>query len=401
MTERPPVTDWKTDFDHMDPAYTKDPYSIYATLQKECPIAHSNRYEGMWVPTKYEDLAAIAHDTKHFSSRGAVVVDLPPGSLGYLGPLAAPITSDPPYHTEIRRMLLPAFAPGPINALEGHTRDVCRSLIDKFIDRGECDGAVDYAQHIPVAIISKMLGVPESDGDLFRQFIHRVLEEGPIDPQGLVNTAADLLAYLKKQVDEHRGTDREDLINYLLTVEQDGRKLDETEVLGVLFLLVIAGIDTTWSAIGSALLHLATHDDDRKRLVAEPELMPTAIEEFLRYYAPVTMARKVAEDVVYKGCHMKAGENVLLPFPAGNRDPDAFEDAHEFKLDRKINRHYAFGVGIHRCLGSNLARMELRVAVEEWLARIPEFYLTDPEAVTWSRGQVRGPRRIPLAWPTD
>ncbi len=399
MSEHPPVKDWKTDFDHVDPDFARDPYSVYSMLQKECPIAHTDRYGGMWVPTKYEDLAAIAHDTEHFSSSGVFVSDVPTGT--YIGPLAAPITSDPPYHTKIRRLLLPAFAPGPINALEGHARDVCRSLIDKFIDAGECDAAVDYAQHIPVALITKILGVPDSDGDLFRSFIHRILEEGPADPDELVRAAWELLDYLRDQVEAHKKQPREDLISYLLSAEYEGEKLEEHEVLGVLVLQVIAGIDTTWSAIGSALWHLATHEADRKRLVAEPELMPTAIEEFLRYYSPVTMARRVVADIDFKGCPMKEGDRVLLPFPAGNRDPDAFEDADDFKLDRKVNRHYAFGVGIHRCLGSNLARMELRVALEEWLARIPEFYLTDPEAVTWSRGQVRGPRRIPVAWPTS
>lgn len=396
MKSHPPVSDWATDFDHLDPRIAEDPYPIYARLQKECPVAHTDRYGGMWIPTKYDDLAKIAHDTEHFSSSSAFVSDLP--ALDYVGPIAAPITSDPPYHTEIRRALLPPFAPGPINALEGHARAVCNRLIDSFIDRGHCDAAAEYAQHIPVALISKILGVPSSDGDLFRSFIHRILEDGPADPDGLLVAVSELLAYLKEQIEDHRKSPRDDLISYLLDVEVNGRRLEEHEIQGVLVLLVIAGIDTTWSAIGSSLLHLATHESDRKRLVDEPELMATAVEEFLRAYSPVTMARRVAKDVEFHGRSMKAGERVLLPFPAGNRDPEAFEDPHEVKIDRKVNRHYAFGVGIHRCLGSNLARMEIRVALEEWLARIPDFYLTDPDGVTWSRGQVRGPRRIPVAW---
>ena len=142
-------------------------------------------------------------------------------------------------------------------------------------------------------------------------------------------------------------------------------------------LVLIAGVDTTWSAIGSSLWHLATHPEDRQRLVADPSAMPLAVEELLRAYSPVTMARVVTEDVEFEGCPMKAGDKVLMNFPAANRDPEVFEDADRVVLDRELNRHVAFGSGIHRCAGSNLARMELRVAIEEWLRRIPEFRLAE------------------------
>jgi cytochrome P450 len=165
----------------------------------------------------------------------------------------------------------------------------------------------------------------------------------------------------------------------------------------VILLLLVAGIDTTWSAIGSSLWHLATHDDDRRRLVADSSLMTTAIEEFLRAYAPVTMARLVAQDHDFHGCPMKKDEWVLLPFPAANLDPAEFADADKVLIDRQENRHAAFGLGIHRCLGSNLARLELRVAVEEFIARFPEFELDGTtDVVVWSVGQIRGPRRLPV-----
>jgi cytochrome P450 len=167
-------------------------------------------------------------------------------------------------------------------------------------------------------------------------------------------------------------------------------------------LLLIAGIDTTWSAIGASLWHLATTPADRKRLVAEPELLPTAMEEFLRAYAPVTMARMAKHDMQWpttpgrQGVDMKAEDWILLSFPAANRDPSQFERADEVVIDRKVNKHAAFGLGIHRCVGSHLARMELRVALEVWLERIPEFSLAEDAEVTWAAGQVRGPRTLPL-----
>jgi len=175
---------------------------------------------------------------------------------------------------------------------------------------------------------------------------------------------------------------------------EDGRTLTDNHVLGSLRLLLVAGIDTTWSGIGSCIWHLATHPDDRRRLVAEPQLVPTAIEEFLRAYAPVTMAREVVAETEVGGCPFEPGQMVLLSFPAANRDPAMFPDADKVVIDRKQNRHAAFGLGIHRCIGSNLARMELKVAVEELLKRVPEFGLAGE--VTWSEGTVRGPRRLPI-----
>jgi cytochrome P450 len=169
-------------------------------------------------------------------------------------------------------------------------------------------------------------------------------------------------------------------------------------VLGTCFLILVAGIDTTWSSIGSAMWHLAQNPQDRKRLIEEPELITTAVEELLRAYSPVTMAREVTSDFEYNGCQMKELDKVLMNFPAGNRDPDRFENPDQVIIDRKVNPHIAFGVGIHRCAGSNLARMEMRIAIQEWLKRIPDFRLEDPEAVTWAGGQVRGPRKCPVVW---
>jgi hypothetical protein len=174
--------------------------------------------------------------------------------------------------------------------------------------------------------------------------------------------------------------------------------VDDGVVLGVAALVLIAGVDTTWSAIGSSLWHLATHEADRRRLVEEPEIMPVAVEELLRAYSPVTMARVVTRDVEYKGCPMKADDKVLMNFPGANRDPEEFEDPDVVKLDRAHNRHVAFGSGIHRCAGSNLARMELRVAIEEWLARIPDFSLAPDEQVVWAGGPVRGPRSLKVVF---
>jgi cytochrome P450 len=293
-------------------------------------------------------------------------------------------------------LLLPAFAPQVINNWEPEVRRMCNELIDSMGDADVVDAAVQYAQHIPVNVIGRMLGLPLEDSDYFREAVHVVLENISAEANERIASVQTLFEYLGKHVEDHRANPREDLIDYLINATIFDQPLTNEHVVGTIVLLLIAGIDTTWSAIGSSLWHLAGNADHLARLVNEPELMPTAIEELLRAYAPVTMARVVAQDTTIGQCPVKAGDWVLLPFPAANRDPDVFEDADQVIIDREENRHAAFGLGIHRCIGSNLARLELRVAVEEFVKRFPKFELADASAVTWSLGQVRGPRKLPV-----
>lgn len=393
-----PVTDWATDFDHADPEYNRRAHEIWDDLRGRCPVAHSERYGGTWLPLTHELVTEIAYDTDHFTSNGVVVNTLRPDVPPPVGP-APPITSDPPFHQHARRLLLPPFAPKQIDPWTEEVRVLCRQRLDDMgpITPGETivDAAVQYAQHIPVNVIARMLGFPLADDDLFRQFVHEVLEGVNEDPIERDAKGKQLDAYIDAQIEDHRAHPRDDLTSYLLNAELFGEPLSHEHVRGSIILLLLAGIDTTWSAIGSSIWHLATHPADLQRLVDEPELMPTAVEELLRAYAPVTMARIVAEDYDFHGCPMKAGDWVLLPFPAANRDPAAFADAGEVHLDRVVNRHAAFGLGIHRCLGSNLARLELRVALEEFIGRFPRFELSGDE-VAWSVGQIRGPRRLPV-----
>ncbi|HET8618279.1 MAG TPA: cytochrome P450 [Acidimicrobiales bacterium] len=399
-SQHPPVEDWATDFDHTDPRWVADPYPIWDELRSRCPVAHSERYGGTWLPLRHEDVAAVAYDTEHFTSRSVVVSEMRPGPEDLPAPigLAPPITSDPPFHALARRLLLPAFSPKRIQALEPLTRDLCVELLDATAGRPVVDAAVDYAEHIPLRVIVGMLGFPQEDADIFRRFIRMVLEDvdQSVEERQALVEQGELDEYMDARIAEHLADPQDDLTTFLLEAELDGRKLELDHVRGTMVLLMIAGIDTTWSAIGASLWHLAQHPADRRRLTAEPDLMPTAVEEFLRAYAPVTMARLVAQDFDFRGQALKEGDWLLLPFPAANRDPEFFADADKFMIDRADNRHAAFGLGIHRCIGSNLARMELRVALEEWMKRYPEFDLADPGAVTWSAGQVRGPRTLPV-----
>jgi cytochrome P450 len=391
-----PVADWATDFSHLEPEWAADPYRIQADLRQRCPLAHTRRFGGGWLPTRYEDVSAIAYDTEHFSSRSIIMSNFrPPRELAPVGG-SPPISSDPPFHRDARKLLLPAFTKSAVAKLEPATRAFCHALIDGFGEREVVDAAADYAQHIPMRVIADMLGFPAEDGQQFRQFVEDLLEGINLPPEERIERVSKLFGYLLAQVHDHLEHPRDDLTSYLLNAEIYGSKLQPDHVTGTMALLLIAGIDTTWSAIGASLWHLARNPADRERLVAEPGLLPAAMEEFLRAYAPVTMARLVKEDMHWRGADMKADDWILLSFPAANRDPAQFDRADEVIIDREVNRHVAFGLGIHRCIGSHLARMELRVALQTWLERIPRFSLADPCAVRWSAGQIRGPRTLPI-----
>jgi cytochrome P450 len=392
-----PVSDWATDFSHLEPEWAADPYVVQDDLRQRCPIAHTDRFGGGWLPTRFEDVAAIAYDTEHFSSRAIIMGNFrPPLDLAPVGG-SPPISSDPPFHHDARRLLLPAFTKAAVRKQETATRAFCHGLIDGFAGRDVVDAAHEYAQHIPMRVIADLLGFPPEDGPRFRRFVENALEGVNLPPEARIERAEELFEYLLVQIRDHVAHPRDDLTTYLIEAELHGRKLEPNHVAGTIALLLIAGIDTTWSAIGASLWHLARTPEDRRSLVADPAgLLPTALEEFLRAYAPVTMARLVKNDTRSYGVDMRADDWILLSFPAANRDPEQFDRADEVVIDRQVNRHAAFGLGIHRCVGSHLARMELRVALEVWLERIPEFSLADPAAVTWSTGQIRGPRTLPL-----
>ena len=402
-----PVEDWTQDFEILDPSYIENPFPVWEELREKCPVARSERHGGAWLLTRYEDVTGAAHDIERFSSIdvGVLGQDQPPAEdpdmpaeLAALGEISLPpISADPPLHTWTRRLLLPWFSHKRVDGYEKMTRELANRLIDGFIAAGRADAAADYAQQIPVRVIAHILGVPEEMSDSFTGWVRDVLEFAD-DPERSQPGAMNLLMYLFGEVEKRKADPGDDLISELIKTEHDGEPLDTNTVLGMVALVLVAGIDTTWSGIGSALWHLATHPEDAARLAAEPELMPTAVEEFLRAYSPVTMARVVTEDTEFAGCPMHKGDKVLMNFPAANRDPDAFERADEVILDRAHNRHVAFGVGIHRCAGSNLARMELRVAIEEWVKRIPRFSLAEGAELTWAGGQVRGPRALPVVF---
>ena len=392
--ETTPVKDWVNDWDWLDDGWGENAIDIWNSVREQCPVGSTERYGRAFMPVTMEAVRDIANNTEDFSSIW-VNVSRPDAPRAP----APPITSDPPDHHGHRRVILPAFNPKAVAEIEQDMRDFCRKLIKDLDGMDAVDAAVQYTQHIPVHGICILTGLPEEDADLFRDWIYKNFQLAPKDNTVRLQVLTEMTHYIDAILKDRLVNPKDDLLTTIANAEIDGKEVAWDIKVGYIRLQIIAGIDTTWSAIGSGLWHFAQHNDEVQRLVAVPNddpLWNTANEEVLRYYAPVTMARKVINDVEVSGCPMRAGEQTLVTFPAANHDPAAFEDAHIFQLDRQDNRHVAFGVGIHRCAGSNLARLEMLVAFQEWLRAFPNYSLDKAKKTTWANGQVRGPREIPV-----
>jgi cytochrome P450 len=398
-----PVDDWATDFDVMDEGYIKDPAPIWEELRDKCPIAHSTRWGGAWLPTKYDDVREMARAAPTLSNRSPGVIPPAPemreqliAEVKEFGSELPPISADPPEHKPYKKLILPLFSPKAVEEYRAFTENLANELIDKHIASGEMDAAVDYAQQIPPRVIAYIIGIDPARADEFTDWTRGIIELGQTDPDARMKYRRIIRDFFQEMIEERRENPRDDAISKLMASEVNGEKLSDYSVIGVCFLLLVAGIDTTWSSIGSALWHFGMEEDDRQRMYDEPEILPTAVEELLRYYSPVVMARRVLDPIKFGDAEMVPGQKVIMNFPAANRDPDVFENPDEVVLDRERNRHIAFGVGIHRCAGSNLARMEMDVALRVWFDRIGDFEIIDPDAVRWTGGQVRGVRTAPM-----
>jgi hypothetical protein len=379
------------DYDLYSEEFRADPHAQFSAMRSGCPVARSTRWGGSWMFSGYEDIRDLARDAERFTSK-AIEVAGPLESAG--GLYLPPLTSDPPAHRPNRDVLMPYFKPAQVAEMEPMIRAEARRLVAGLARRGEGDVIEDYAQPLTLAVLTSILGVP--DGSQITGWMIRMIREGPKDQQVRAGAVREIIAYLDGLLAgrEQAGNTGTDLLSYLNRAEIDGEPLSRKHRIGAGFLILIAGADTTWSAIGSSLWHLATQPDDRQRLLNEPKLLDSAIEEFLRYYAPVTVGRLAREDVEAHGRRVPAGDRVILPFAAANRDPAVFDNPDELQIDRRRNRHLTFGSGAHRCLGSNLARLELRVTLEEWLKVMPRFRLADGERTEWSAGQTRGPEHV-------
>ena len=391
------IEGYEVDFDHYTPEYGRDPYSVFEELRSQCPVAHSDAYDGFWILSRYEDVVDACHQPEVFSSRCNVV----PKVLQGEEPLP-PLTLGPPEHGPVKRFLNRWFTPARARAHEPVIRHNCNEIIDAFAAADAIDASQQYARLVPIRMICEIVGIPVDD-DEFTEWMRRVYQSVQTGDMDDARAAVDSIhALFRRRVQEARAdarplTESDDLMRHLVHYESDeGVTFSDDDAERCASLLVSAGIDTLWSTLSSSLLHLARNPADQQQLRDHPELVGSVCEEFLRAFSPVLVGRELAQDTVFGGAQMKAGEMVLLSTLSANRDERQFPDAETVSMERMPNRHIAFGVGIHRCLGSNLARVELNVAVQTFLERMPPFRVADEDAVTFGAGPVWGPRTVPL-----
>jgi cytochrome P450 len=349
---------------------------------------------GHWVFTDL-DIIRDAYQSPDLLSSSAIVPTQPDPPYFLI-----PEMVDPPLHTKYRQLLSPRFSPGTIAALEDKVRARCIALLEPLAERGSCDFVKDFGSHYPTTVFMDLMGLPLSEFDQFMEWedaiLHLTHED---DPDGSRAYAAQVavMEYFKGLIVDRRQDPTDDLTSFIVNGRLDGELLAEQDILFTLLLMFMAGLDTVTQQLAYSFLHLATHPEDRRRIVEHPEIIPDAVEEFLRAYAIVVPGRKATRDEVFHGCPISKGDMVILPLVAANHDPRTFSEPDKVILDRKPNPHLAFGAGPHRCIGSHLARREMRIALEEWHKRIPDYRLADG-GEPQEHGGMMGMHNLPLVW---
>jgi cytochrome P450 len=381
---------------HHDPRFVADPFGAFDGVRGQRTF-YSPAYGGYWVLTEAADIRAAFQHPEWFSSRITGIPPTPrPRQL-------LPLELDPPDHGAYRHPLAPVFSPKAVTQLESRIRATSVELIDRFAATGRCEFLADFAVPFPTTIFVDLLGLPAAEAPRLAAWNHALLHAHD-EPQRREEAKTAIAAYLddlvtRRMGEAGRGAGRDDdLFAVLLAAEVDGRPLTKDEIFDYAFLLFVAGLDTVTAALGFSFAYLARNADHRKELVADPALVPSAVEELLRSHSIVNPARTVTEDVEFAGVCMRAGDRVLVSTVLANRDPAEFDDPAAVDFHRSVNRHLAFGAGPHRCLGSHLARCELRVALEEFHRRIPDYRIEDGAVIRAHGGGAMGVDHLPLVW---
>jgi cytochrome P450 len=378
----------------------ENPYPTYAHLREHAPVYRNERL-GFWALSRHADVLSGFRDVARFSNRNGVSLD-PASSHPRAHQMMSFLAMDPPRHTRMRALVSRGFTPRRIAELEPRIREIANGHIDAFIETGRCDFIKDFAGKFPMDVISEMLGVPEADRDQLRAWadivVHR--EDGMTDvPPAGMEAAMHMLGYFGGLVADHRAHERNDLTSALLAAEIDGDRLDDAEVLGFLFLMIIAGNETTTKLLGNAVYWIDRNPDQRDLVRDDPTLIPRWVEETLRYDGSTqALARTVTGDVELHGTTMRDGDRVVLLVGSANRDDRVFPEPERYDILRDTTGMLSFGQGTHFCLGAALARLEARVALEEVQRRFPDFAVEPSGIARVHSVNVRGFAALPIAF---
>lgn len=380
-------------FEMRDPNVAQEPGPYYAQLREGCPVAHVEDFGGFYILSTYDDVSAAAKNTAVFSSADGITIPklpIPPQIC---------LEQDEPEHGRYRRPMQQWLSPGRMAKLEESVRKIVDTLIDGFVDQGEGDLATLLAEPVPPLVMALLMGLPDSDWHTFRDQMARLVGYAAAeDPAGAQAASQEFVGYLAGQLMDRKENPRDDMMTDIATLEVDGVPLTFEEQVSMAFLLLGAGHETTVGAIGGLLYYLARDPSLAEQLQANPALVAGATEEAVRLVAPLPgMGRTTRADITVGDVDIPEGSTVMLLYGSASRDPKEFDDPEEFKLGRDSNRHVAFGQGIHRCVGAPLARLELKVVLEEWHQRIPEYRIKPGTELT-ERGVQLSMSSLPLEW---
>ncbi len=399
-------------FDLYAPDVLRNPHPVLAQMRREAPVYHVNRVEmggRPWLLTRYDDCINLTKDerfTKDMLRRPGGRLN--PNDPQYQAAISINrhmLTVDPPDHTRLRTLVHKAFTPKMIRELSGRIQQIADDLLDKVESQGQMEFMNDYAVVIPITVIAELLGIPPEDQAKFREWTQTIVVDGlrnTRDSERMGAAVMEFIMYFHAMFDQRRAEPQEDLITGLVQVEEDGDKLDPQELISMVFLLLVAGHETTVNLIGNGTLALLQHPEQMAKLRANPTLIESAIEEMLRYESPVgaTTMRWALEDVELHGQVIPAGDMVLASLLGANRDPAVFENPDVFNIERTPNRHIGFGHGIHYCLGAPLARLEGAIAINTLLRRLPNLGLdVEPDAIEWNETiLLHSMKALPVRW---
>jgi cytochrome P450 len=392
-------------FDHHNPSFGPDnpewpenPHAFYSRLRSECPIGRSERYGGFWLISGYEDVYDAFQDSGLFSSYPNPI----PSTMIGAQRAVIPLEIDPPDHSHYRHILAPFFTVQKVTALEDGMRRIVNELIDPILESGECEFVTAFGRELPTRVFLELMGWPIEHSAMFLEWSEILMRgvEGLSEEENNAlkeETGLQVYGYFAEELERRdeagdpvTGPDADFIDALRGATYADERPLTPFEILDCIFIVLLAGLDTTQGVLSHSLEFLATHPEHRKDLIANPDIVNTASEELLRWFAPVAPGRTVTRDAEFKGCPMSAGDRVLLLTASASRDSREFEDADVVDFRRTPNRHLGFGAGVHRCLGSHLARMEVRMALTEWHARIPDYHVKPGTTPAHHLAQVAG-----------
>jgi cytochrome P450 len=384
--------------DHRETHFAIEPFETWARLRDTKPVAYSDVYGGFWIVSGYEQAYEVMRDHETYCSSQGIEYPRNPEL-----PNIVLIETDPPEHRDYRNVLNPSFSPKQADVREPELLALVTQLIDGFIERGTADLVDELARPLPRIVLFRLLGIPEGITEHAAGLLHTATRGVRDDPEAAQAAGIAFYKLLTELVAEQHNRPRGDdvlstLLGGVLGDAVEGRSITDDEIARLLIVVLGGGMNTVKSQIAGTLLHLAEHPELRQRLVDEPELMPTAVEEFLRHVSPIHgLVRTATRDTVLGGMRIAQGDKVYVVLASANRDGVEFTDGEGCVLDRKPNRHIAFGLGNHRCIGSHLARHEFRIALEQVLRRLPDFRLVDGAEITWDVGSVtRGVESLPV-----